>query len=418
MAIKGGRSNFWFTAAMVVFVVLVLKYQDTDLFQSCMKFLFNPDNSIALPPFWQEYRLLIMGLLFLALLVYYRPLYGSCRDLVALYKNSPADDLRPELSVIEAAWLYRRSKAQCLVAWIIEHCSRGALLLEYRKGMNPWYLRRGPTPPVEAVDQQRIEALFQNGESLRLYAPLSEPEPQVQQLADQLAGEIWSADTLEITKRPSSLPAWLIFLVMLAEIPFFMASQSHAMPATLVVTLFSAALCGLIAYVVCDQFPVFFSESRVLAWIKLAVVGLFAFFGHWIMLHGGTSISWSATMLFPDLVSVLIVIVYRLPPLPKNTEVLRRIIGYTKFLSAESHMIREEELPWSLGLGLYGDLIEAHFYYEATSLPAWLHNETGEELQALMSLLHQTLAQQVNIAVYGEMDSKSRLSTGDKGWHH
>ena len=51
--------NILITAAMVSIYYLIMKYHDTEAFQTAMKCLFNPDADMALPSLWQDNRMMI-----------------------------------------------------------------------------------------------------------------------------------------------------------------------------------------------------------------------------------------------------------------------------------------------------------------------------------------------------------------------
>jgi len=415
---KGGNlSNFLFPVMIGLFFFAVLKYQDTAIFQSMMNFLFNPDAGLALPPFWQENRVLLMGGLLLFLVVLYRPVWLSYGRLVQIYRESPETNEKPPQPVTQASYLYRQDQVLCLAAWIMDLCVKGALTLGYKKGANSWSVDRGTVHDLEPVDLQLIDTLFRNRESVRLKASFSDPDPDVAEVAGLLYADIKENDHLSIHQKTSSLPAWFVFVAFLAEIPFFVASQSVKTPGTLIITLFSAALAAVPVYVLCDQLPVFFSESRILAYLKLIAAALFSLFGHWLLLTGPATGSYWATGLYPDLAVALIVAVYKIPLLPKNTDLLTEIIGYAKHLSSDGRLIREEDLPWTLGLGVYSDFTAEGFYYDGGAVPEWL-STSDDDVQPLMKRLHQTLPQQLSEAVWGKMDSKNRLSTAGSDRHY
>ena len=415
---KGGnRSNFLFPVMIGLFFFAVLRYQDTAFFQSMMDFLFNPDAGLALPPIWQDNRVLVMGGILIFLVVLYRPVWLSYKHLIRIYSESPETSEKPPQSAIQASYLYRQDKVLCLAAWIMDLCMKGALTLSYKNGANPWSVDRGTVRDLEPFENQLIDTLFRNGETVCLKASFSDPDPDVGEVAGLLFADIKGNDHLSIHKKISSLPAWFVFVLFLAEVPFFVASQSVKTPGTLIITLFSAALAAVPAYVLCDQLPVFFSESRILAYLKLIAAGLFTLFGHWLLLTNPAAGFYWATGLYPGLVMALIVAVYKVPLLPKNAELLTRIIGYAKHLSSNGRLIREEDLPWTLGLGIYSDFIAEGFYYDGGAVPEWL-STSDLDVQSLMKRLHQTLPQQLSEAVYGEMDSKSRLSTAGLSRHY
>jgi hypothetical protein len=203
----------------------------------------------------------------------------------------------------------------------------------------------------------------------------------------------------------------------IAEIPFYIASQGGEKPATLIITIFSTALFGLPAYVISHELPVFFSDSKVIASLKLIVTTLFVLFGHWLAFSDWAIDSYWSTAFLPDILAMIAVMVRKIPLLPQNTILLSQLIGYAKHLGADDYSICEEDLPWSMGLGIHADIIAGNFHYSGEVPPQWLHS-SQDDVQTLMKILHQTFAQQVGEAVYGEMNSKSRLSSGDKMWRY
>jgi hypothetical protein len=411
------RSKFLFPAILGLFFFAVMKYQDTAIFQSIMDFLFNPDAGLALPPIWQENRMLFMGGALLFLVMYYRPIWLSYKQLIRIYRESPETDEKPSQPILQSSYLYRQDKVLCLAAWVMDLCTRGTLTLSHTKGANPWSIGRGPARDLKPFDLQLVDTLFRNGETVRLKTSFSDPDPDVVEVAGLLYGNIKEHDHLSFRQKISTLPAWFVLVVFFVEIPFFIAAQGAKTPGTLIITLFSSAFAAVPVYVFCDQLPVFFSESRILAYLKFGAAFFFSLFAHWLLLTGPATASYWATGLYPGLVMAMIVAVYKVPLLPKNTVLLTGIIGYAKHLSSKGRLIREEDLPWTLGLGVYSDFIAEGFYYDGGTVPEWL-SAPDEDVQPLMKRLHQTLPQQLSEAVYGEMDSKSRLTTSGSGWRY
>ncbi len=46
-----GFKKLFPVSVMALVFYLIMKYQDTEVFQNTMRFLFNPDTSLALPAF-------------------------------------------------------------------------------------------------------------------------------------------------------------------------------------------------------------------------------------------------------------------------------------------------------------------------------------------------------------------------------
>lgn len=411
MKMKTGLQNILITAAMVSIVTLVLKYHDTAVFQSAMTFLFNPDASIALPAFWHDNRLVITGCLMTALFVYYNPTWFSYQNLIQLYRSSPESNQKPPLTAPQASYFYRQDQTLCLVSLFMVFLHRGVLALHYRKGKHPWSISRGPNHKKSSSDQQLVDILFQHNDRVRLQASFSDPDPDVKAAADKFYKHMKSENRHLFHSQKSSLPAWLFLFALIAEIPFYMASRASMEPGTIVITLFSAAVVTAPAYVLCNELPSFFSGINITAYIKLVLASMFVLFCHWLLFNNPAKAPYYATALYPDIAVVLIVMVYKAPLLPKDSSLLRQIVGYKKYLGHDGYRIREEDLPWTLGLGVHTDIIERSFQYAEQTIPDWLQT-TELDVQPLMKALHQTLYQHVNEAINGERESKSRLGGG------
>ncbi len=407
--IKGRFTNILIPVLMGLFFYAVLKYQDTIFFQSVMAFLFTPDADLALPPFWQENRMVILGGLVSLVFILYRKTWLTYRQLTQLYSTSPAWGKRPSvLSALQASYLYRQDQTLCLVTWFVDLCRRGLLSLTYTKGINPWTVGRGTAKVQGLPEQDLIETLFQNRESICLQAILSEPDPDVLKVATQLYKETREKNTISFMPHQSSLLAWFVLAALIAEIPLYLASQPTWHPAALVVTVFSAALFAAPAYVFAAELPRFFSASRVTSYLKLGVVVLFVVIIHFFLITDRALGSYWSTAFFPDLLVMLIVLVWKVPLLPENTTLLSQLIGYAKHLEAAGYSIREEDLPWTLGLGIHSDILAGDFSYDEDVLPRWLHTRQ-QDVQPMMKLMHQSFGQQVSEAVNGKQKSKGNL---------
>ena len=400
------------TTALGLFFYLVMKYQDTDAFQAAMNFLFNPDNSLTPPLFWKNYRMLLSGSAVALAFFFYIPVWASYRDVTRLYRNSTIKPERPSLSSVKASYIHRQDRTRCVVAWLAQHCSEGSLFLHYHKGMTPWSVSRTTRHGVHSKDQQLLKILFQKGDSVELRAHLQEPNPCLKEMAEKLYQDI-RTDTSHVFQTPkSSLVAWLLFSLFLAEIPFSLAGQNTPVFTALPAAIFSTCLLALPGYAAFHQFPSFFGGPRVKAYILLGASVAIALVGHIILLQnqGSFRFFWRTAM-FPDLSLLLAVAVYNAPLLPQDYRLLSRIIGYQKYLNRDGYQIKESDLPWTLALSVHSDVFSHSFQYDGQTFPLWLKTREGD-VQAVMRILHQTLEQHVNYALNGEMKSRRRLRRG------
>ncbi len=398
-------------ALMVVVFFLIMKYQDTEPFQNVMRFFFNPDASLALPQFWQNYRTIFFGAAALILIIYYKPVWLTYRNLVQIYRSSPGEQNLPEMPVLQAGYLYQQNQTATLVTFLVDLCRRGVSTLHYTGGDQPWSISRNPG---DSSDKKILDILFQSSEKVSLKASFSDPNPDVKAAAEELFKELKDKNSPLFQKKKSTLPGVIFLLVVLAEIPFYIAAQSSQMPAVFVLSLFSAALAAVPAYVISNNFPSYFNEPELPVFIKTAFAFLLFLISHIIMFSGRYNlVPWWSIALFPDLAAIIITAVYKAPLLPENHILLQQIIGYRRFINRPDYLLREEDLPWTLALGLYTGFFKKTFSYGEKTLPEWIDSEEEKDLPSLIKLLHQTLPVQVDQAVNGMMKSRSSLANRD-----
>ncbi len=402
---------------MAAVFFLIMKYQDTEPFQNVMRFFFNPDASLALPQFWQNYRTIFFGAAALILILYYKPVWLTYRNLVRIYRSSPGEQILPEMPVLQAGYIYQQNQTATLVTFLVDLCRRGVSTLHYTGGDQPWSISRNPgdqSGKTSPSDKQILDILFQSSEKISLKASFSDPNPDVKAAAEKLFKELKEKNRQLYHKKKSTLPGVIFLIVVLAEIPFYIAAQSSQMPAVFVLSLFSAALAAVPAYVISRYFPSYFNEPELPVLIKTVFAFLLFLISHLIMFSGRYNlVPWWSIALFPDLAAIIITAVYKVPLLPENHILLQQIIGYRRFINRPDYLLREEDLPWTLALGLYTGFFNKAFRYGEKTLPEWIHSEEEKDLPSLIKLLHQTLPVQVDQAVNGMMKSRSTLVNRD-----
>ena len=402
--------NILITAVFGLFLYLVYTYQDTDAFQSAMKFLFNPDNSIALPSIWQKNRMFVWGCLVAVLFIYYTPTWQVYRSLIRTYRASHVIAKKPPLNLLQASYMYRQDKALTMVTWLIDLCSRGVLLLHFNKGVHPWSITQTEHSTKNIEDQRLVDILFQDKKQINLKAVFHDPEPNVQDVAERLIKDLRKKNAHFFKTHKSSFPAWLLLSALIAEIPFYSASLNTIGPEILVTTIASVAFSAFPAYML---YKVLFSSSKYLVYI-LSAAALFFFLAIHFFLFTGMAIvkPYFPTAFYPDLMVVMIVFIYNAPLLPENSSLFSHLLGYKKYLSQSGYLIQERDLPWTLGLNIHAGLFESSFAYTERNLPNWLLGD-GNDSNYIIKNLHQTFYQNVSESIYGRMKSTTRQHSND-----
>jgi len=378
-----------------------------------MKFLFNPDEDLALPLFWQENRMVLLGGLVIALLAYCKPTWNSYKNLIQIYRESGVNSRKPAISPLVASYIYNQGKVTCMTAWLVDLCCRRALSLRYRKKLHPWSLRRKRGSKVDDTNKELLNILFRNSDIVQLKASFSDPDPDVKETAEKLYKATVENNNQVFHNRQSGLPGWILLFGLISEIPFYIASQSSNLVATLPVTLFSTAICVAPVYVICAFLPQFFNGPRITAFAMLTLSLLFALFGQFLIFSSASTASYWSAAFFPNIAAAIITMVYQAPLLPKDNFLLPQIIDYQKHLAEDGYQIQEEDIPWTLGLGVHADIIERSFRYGGRSMPEWLLRSSEDDVQVLMKMLHQTFATDVNRAINGETSgSKNSRRSG------
>jgi hypothetical protein len=408
-------SRFFIPLLFALFFYLITVYQDTAGFQATMGFLFNPEKDIALPLFWQKNRMWLLGAVLLLLAVSYLPTWNSYKDLIQIYRNSPEKKSKPSISPLQASYLYQQDKVTAMTSWLIGQCCLGCLSLRYRKGIAPWSFRRGKSESADGRDKKLIDILFQNDEIVHLKPSFSDPHPDILRTAEELNGLLKEKYSSLFYERQSGFPAWLLLVVCIGEIPFYIASLEANMIATLPVTLFSTMICIAPATVFAKYLVDFFNGPRGMAIILLALSLLFVFFGQSLLFSSASTASYWACALYPNIVAMILTLLYLGPLLPRDSRLLSDIIAYRKYLARDGHLIQEKELPWTIGLGVHSGLAEASFQYGSQTMVPWLRMSSEDDVQQLMKRLHQTFMPDVNRAVCGERKNSRHRNMGGSG---
>lgn len=395
----------------IAFIYLIHKYQDTAAFQGAMRLIFNPGESLAPPAFWLEYRSVILAGLTIALVLYYLPVWRGFRETVRIYRDSMTTAEKPTASALEAGFLYQRNWAGCLAIWLLEMCRLGVLSLHYRKGARPWSVAKGRGWDEHQPDNEIAGDLFKDEDSIPLRAVVSDPHPRIRAASLKILKKADSEYGSRLRPRRTIIPALVLFILLMAEIPFYVAGQSDEIPMLIVVVLFSALFSAFPTFAFCFAFPMFYNGPALVGWIAFGGATVITLFGYSILFFDGyLDAHWGAAVC-PALAIVIAVLVYNAPRPPKDASLLGRIVGYKKYLGSGGRLVQEDDLAWTIGLGVHTDIIDHSFHYQEGSTPDWLLVDESDRtgVQEVMRLLHQTFPRHVEEAVYGELKSKSRI---------
>ncbi len=146
-------------------------------------------------------------------MLYYKPVWLAYRNLSRVYKKGTQRQDKPDLPVLQASYLYRQDQTMGLVTLLIDLCRRGVLTLNYAGGEFPWSVSRKTDnsdktdSELNTTEKKIIEILLQNKATIPLKASLSDPEPDVQEAAEELFREIKN-NNHQISHRKSLFPVY------------------------------------------------------------------------------------------------------------------------------------------------------------------------------------------------------------------
>ncbi len=408
---KNKFSDFFLTLVFGLILYTVFKYQDTDTFQSIMKFLFNPSEKYALPLYWQNNRMLFLGTFTFLLILYTLPTFRTFKNTIHIYKNNTEIENRPKVPVLQACYFYQQDKVACMTTWLIDMCRQGIVSLQYDKAMDPserWSVHKEKDHNIDYKDKELTDIFFQESDTVNIKAFIHDPNPNVKETAENLYESIKEKYRLFFIERQSTLPLWIGLFLLFAEIPFYIASSGKDIPMTLPMTLFAAIIFTIPVFAFSKYLQAFFNGPKMIAISIFTFSLLFFFFGVWMLYSDKNGISYWDTSLYPSIAAGLLVLVYHAPLLQKDNRVLSQIIGYKKYLTKDTYKIQEEDLSWTLALNVHSDIFDNSFQYGNTHIPKWVQNNTEKNTQVVMKALHRTFNIAVNEAVNGNKDDMER----------
>ena len=398
--------NFLQGIILIIVAYLLISYADTEEFQAVMDALFAGNTPFFPDRYWFEERLSIIGMVVLLLILYYFPTWGSYRYLIKTYNNKSLITTRPALTTQQANYIYRQDKLATLKTWLLDCCQSGFLSLHYKKGANPWTIKRNPAkiPPFES-EQKLINILFagQDEKSIRDY--YSEPDPQFEQAANQLFQQTKTSNAYLMHRKSTSFLAWFILVILLFEIPFLNSRFPDA-PAMIMLCLIMTASTALFVSTIAYNFQSFFNNSKLIAYLVASLTFFIAIIIHYFILHDFFNMSYFYVQFHLDVVISIAILVQKQPALLKDNFLLEQVIGYQNYLQNKRDGINADELIWVLALEADVNLLTK---YQSDKQPKWLFNY-DDSVRVIIPELQNSLITSLNNAIYGVKKHKSRMS--------
>ncbi len=344
-----------------------------------------------------------MSVLIILLIGFYRSVWGSYNKLFQLYRETLPAPTKPPVTALQASYLFSQQKPLFFMAWLIQSCQAGALTLHYKKGIYPWHIYRKKTDaPNESFDLQLFDILFSEENKVHIEASGSEPNPIFEKASERLTKHIKTDTSHLLQNKPTGFPAWLLLAALLAEVLCLngLNALQHTIPAIALV-VFSAV--PLFAF--CKVLPSLLNGKKVILWTAGIIFILISVIVHWAFLSASFTGPYITLYFFPEAAAAIGVLVYAMPALPKDINLLTQIIGYQKFLGQTSYLIKGQDLAWTLGFDIHSDIFDHELNYQDNHLPEWLKADESD-VQKMIRHLHLELPASIKKAIYGELEHK------------
>lgn len=403
-----------------IFLFLVFKYQDTELFQSSMEFLFSPLTNpqlALLPDVWLEYRLLIISALIVGTLYLYRPTWSAYLDTIEILRKAPPKAKQPPLTPLQATYLYRQDR-NIFATWLIDQCTKGIINLHHTSGVYPWAVSRGGKTLMSGIDRQLIDRLFADEQIVHLKGYVSSPNPSIRDTFQKLRKHLEKSNPRLIEKKINPFSIYLVLACLLIELPFLTASQAAAsqhmsgQSLSIFMGVFIVILSAFPAYALSSEVLSLYYGPRAKAIIMISGAAFIGFAGL-LMLYVGMIRYFHAAMIYLPVVTSMAILAANAPPLATHREQFAAVIGYKKYLETTKATIDDQDLPWTIGLDVQTDL-NCSLSYPSHEIPRWLHTKESQPEKVIREL-HVTLDRGIREAIYGEMKSRRRSGTNTMG---
>lgn len=402
--------NFIQGAVLLAIAYFIFIYNDTDEFQSIMKFIFG-SASYSPTENWVEDRELFLSGIIILLLFYYQSVWRSYGKLIEVYRNSPLTSTKPSLSAQQASYLYLQNNSLNLSTWLVELCLSGVLTLHYKKGVDPWSISRNSWKlPASESDKKLLDIMFKNEEIKAIKDFSYDPDPQFEQVSKTLYKKIKKDNQHLLQKKNSSFIAWLLVILFICELPFINTLYPDS-PGLVAIGIMLSLSTGFAVYAICYQLPSFYNNKKASAYLLISIAIIITGVFHWGGLDIYDSVPWFPTYIFVEIMVVIAVAVYAIPQLPDSIYLLSQVVGYQKYLQETKNPLKEDDIPWIIGLDTISVFSSIQVDFKDNTLPEWLKSEE-HDVKKLMQIFHETFTTSVNSAINGKNKSSS-FSHGD-----
>lgn len=405
--------KFLQTSILIAITYFIIMYNDTDEFQSVMKFIFG-SSPYSPSPYWLENRLFILGGICLLLILLYQSVWTAYKQLIHIYRNSPVMSTKPPLTAQQASYIYLKNDALCVSLWLIELCQSGVLSLDYNKDLTLWSVSRNVgMRPASDSDQKLLNNLFKNDDIKEIQDVLYDPDPQFEQLSKTLISEIKSNTEHLMKTTTSSFFSWMILVAFLIELAFF-NNFYPGNPGLLAIGTMISISTAAVVYAFCSHLPSFFTGNQGMPFLIVGFLLIITIAIHWGGLDIYHSVPYLSTYFYPDMMAAIAAATAGIPSLPKEPFLLSQIIAYLKHLEAMKPPFRETDLPWIIGLDAVFIFSNLKVNFKNNRKPDWLKNNE-EDTQELIQILHETLVTDVNHAINGRQRSSRHFHSSSSG---
>jgi hypothetical protein len=250
------------------------------------------------------------------------------------------------------------------------------------------------------LDQQLLDILFRDGDKVEIHPVFSKPNPKLEKAFKKLIKNI-KKDTADLIQhKPTSIPAWILLCVLLLEMPFLNGLDAlvYTIPAFGMVAFSAFPLFAL-----CKSLPLLLGGKNVLLWAACAIFLSIGVISHWGFLSASFTGPYFILYFYPEVIAAVGVAVFTIPSMPRDINLLIKIIGYRKYLGQKSYQIKTLDLVWTLGLNLHSDIFDNDPNYQDNQLPEWLITDESD-VKKMIKRLHLEFPAGIKEAIYGEYE--------------
>ncbi len=361
--------------------------------------------------FWYENRMAILCALIILLILFYKSVWVSYGKILTLYRGTYFSETKPPLTAPQASYIYSQHGTSSFLACLIQACQSGTLKLQYKKNRTtPWYIALNKTAtPNASWDQELLDILFSDDTKINIEGAFSaDPNPIIKRTCKKFIKHIRTDTSDLLHYKPTSLPAWVLLVALLSEMPYLNGLGSNDSMFYIFTAPFLVIIIALLIFGLRKLLPLFVPNamSLTIATMGIAIATAVAILFH-RMLVQELAAPYFTLYLYPELVTAIGVLVFTAPVIPKDINLLAQSFGYQACIGQASYPIKEQDLPWTVGLEthLFGDKLE----YQENQLPEWLDTDE-RDIQKMIICLHQEFPSTIKRAIFGQSRKGLRRS--------